>query len=197
MSRLFTECGAKPMCDIGFGDDSEMGGMKPGYERWSAGLFAALAKSGGTAEAASSSKKEVKLNGAKYDPGEYIKMGSGSLKQPLLDDLMDPTNLRNICAASAGLSKHHGIYQQKARAAPHAACPSPSPPLCPCLPACFSLPLSLSPALSLSPSLFSRPSPLSPASPRERPKLRGRASNPRARRLRVCPPPRVCAAARP
>ena len=112
LDKMFAGCGAKQMTEIGFGDDSEMGGMKPGFDRWCGPLWAALAGGGGEAV---DKPKEEKVNGAKYDPGEYIKMGSSALKQPLLDDLMDPSNLCNIQAASAGLSKHHGIYQQKLR----------------------------------------------------------------------------------
>ena len=109
--RLFDSCGAKPLCDIGFGDDSEMGGFNAGYERWSDALWAALAD--GATDVAPAAKTGDA--GPKVDPNEYIKLGSDALKQPMLNDLMDPTNDINIQGDSAQISKHHGIYQQKLR----------------------------------------------------------------------------------
>eukprot|EP01051_Picozoa_sp_SAG22_P002126 SAG22_NODE_93_length_20834_cov_27.179503_4_plen_130_part_00 len=47
--RVMEGCGAKPLCDVGFGDDSEMGGFNAGYERWSDQLWAAFAESAGDA----------------------------------------------------------------------------------------------------------------------------------------------------
>lgn len=110
--KVFETCGAKPLCEVDFGDDSEMGGFNAGYERWSDALWGALAKSGGEAPAATASAAD---EGPKLDPNEYIKVASDALKQPLLNDLMDPTNEINIQGDSAQISKHHGIYQQKLR----------------------------------------------------------------------------------
>ena len=111
MQKVFEGCGAKPLCEIGFGDDSEMGGYGAGYDRWSAPLWAALKESGGETKAAGPAIPV----GVKLDPNEYIKVASDALKQPMLNDLMDPTNEINIQGDSAQISKHHGIYQQKLR----------------------------------------------------------------------------------
>ena len=111
--RVFDDCGASQICDIGFGDDSEMGGFNAGFERWLPGLFENMGGSDVPEVAPSSSSvKKVEDKVPKYDGGEYIKLGSHALKQPLLNDLMDPTNDRNVQAASALLIKHHGVYQQ-------------------------------------------------------------------------------------
>jgi sulfite reductase (NADPH) hemoprotein beta-component len=113
LKKVLDNCGAKEICDIGFGDDSEMGGFNAGYERWSDELWSVLATAGGDGGAAKKGAEEPA--GPKNDPNEYIKLGSAALKQPLLNDLMDPTNDINVQGASAQISKHHGIYQQKLR----------------------------------------------------------------------------------
>jgi sulfite reductase (NADPH) hemoprotein beta-component len=112
MQKVFENCGAKPLVDLGFGDDSEMGGYGAGYDRWADQLWAAMAEAGGEAPVAA---VEEVAAGPGNDPVEYIKLGSAALKQPLLNDLMDATNDKNVQAASAQISKHHGIYQQKLR----------------------------------------------------------------------------------
>eukprot|EP01052_Picozoa_sp_SAG31_P054180 SAG31_NODE_14280_length_817_cov_0.927577_1_plen_222_part_10 len=110
--KVFEACGAKPLCDIGFGDDSEMGGFNAGYDRWSDQLWAAMADSAGEAPAGAVNDAAEEHPGPVNDPVEYIKLGSAALKQPLLNDLMDASNDCNVQAASAQISKHHGIYQQ-------------------------------------------------------------------------------------
>ena len=98
MQKVFENCGAKPLVDLGFGDDSEMGGYGAGYDRWADQLWAAMAEAGGEAPVAA---VEEVAAGPGNDPVEYIKLGSAALKQPLLNDLMDATNDKNVQAASA------------------------------------------------------------------------------------------------
>ena len=115
-ATAFAHLGAKELMPgaLGFGDDSAKGGWNSGYDEWSEKLWPALAKSGGGGGGGGVGGAK-KAGAPKLDPGELVKLSSGALKQPLLSDLLDPARPYSVQPASTGVSKHHGIYQQKLR----------------------------------------------------------------------------------
>lgn len=100
----FSFLGAKPLCEIGLGDDQDPDGPQTGYQEWEPKLWAALGVD--------------KVEGLPEEPApltnEDIKIQSNYLRGTIVEGLNDPTT-GAISASDQQLTKFHGTYMQDDR----------------------------------------------------------------------------------
>jgi sulfite reductase (NADPH) hemoprotein beta-component len=104
LNRVITNFGAKPLTDIGLGDDQDPDGFQTGYSEWEPRLWEAL----GVAN----------VEGLPEEPAprtnEDIKIESNYLRGTIVEGLNDPTT-GAISADDGQLTKFHGTYMQDDR----------------------------------------------------------------------------------
>ena len=103
---------AKRLGRIGFGGANS---YRKDFDSWSAEVVNALSSDDGDTATKKSTTEASVPTKKPLHPIEIFKMTSKQLKQPLLNELLDPARPDDISEAALQISKHHGIYQQRRR----------------------------------------------------------------------------------
>eukprot|EP00939_MAST-03C_sp_MAST-3C-sp1_P001394 g1394.t1 len=122
LDRQFRRAPAAPqrLIPVGFGGANT---YSKDFEMWSGQLVESLRTRGGAGDGADTKTTSTSTGGGSSSPPplpqlhpiEIYKMTSKQLKQPLLNEILDPARPDSISEAALQVSKHHGIYQQRRR----------------------------------------------------------------------------------